>query len=78
MGHLDEAAVTALLKYPPQSWCRAYFDTVCKNPSVDNNFTESFNSWILEARYKPIIKMFEDIRIKVMNRLRKNEEGVRL
>ncbi|KAG5615007.1 hypothetical protein H5410_014831 [Solanum commersonii] len=25
---------------------------------VDNNFTESFNAWILEARAKPIIKIY--------------------
>nr|XP_009779792.1 PREDICTED: uncharacterized protein LOC104228936 [Nicotiana sylvestris] len=77
LGQLKEATVTDLLKYPPQSWCRAYFDTVCKNQGVDNNFTESFNSWILEARYKPIIKMLEDIRLKVMNQLRKHEDEVR-
>lgn len=44
---------------------------------VDNNFTESFNSWILEARSKPIIKMLEDIRIKVMEMLVKNEDKMR-
>ncbi|KAM3250528.1 hypothetical protein P3L10_004598 [Capsicum annuum] len=31
---------------------------------------ESFNKWILSARAKPIIKMLEDIRIKVMGRLK--------
>nr|XP_009762227.1 PREDICTED: uncharacterized protein LOC104214272 [Nicotiana sylvestris] len=77
LGELKEAAVTVLLKYPPQSWCRAYFDTVYKNQGVGNNFTESFNSWILEARYKPIIKMLEDIRLKVMNQLRNHEDKVR-
>lgn len=61
---------------PPKSWCRAYFDIVCKNPTVENNMTESFNSWILEARFKPIIKMLEDIRIKVMNRLGEQEDFV--
>ncbi|XP_070038434.1 uncharacterized protein [Nicotiana tomentosiformis] len=44
---------------------------------VDNNFTESFNSWILEAKGKPILKMLEDIRIKVMNKLREKEEEAR-
>ncbi|XP_019237885.1 PREDICTED: uncharacterized protein LOC109218021 [Nicotiana attenuata] len=36
-------------------------------------------SWckILEARYKPIIKMLEDIRLKIMNQLRKHEDEVR-
>nr|XP_016487065.1 PREDICTED: uncharacterized protein LOC107807234 [Nicotiana tabacum] len=65
-----------LLNYPPVTWCRAYFDTQCKNPMVDNNFTESFNSWILEARHKPIVKMLEDIRVKVMNQLKDRVEEV--
>lgn len=41
---------------------------------VDNNFTESFKSWILEARGKPILKMLENIRIKIMNMLREKGE----
>ncbi|OIT26364.1 hypothetical protein A4A49_26509 [Nicotiana attenuata] len=57
-------SVEHLMKYPPESWSRAYFDTVRKNYSVDNNLTESFNSWIKEARFKPIIKMLEEIRVK--------------
>ncbi|KAH0752025.1 hypothetical protein KY285_005173 [Solanum tuberosum] len=65
-----------LLEYPPKSWCRAYFDSMCKNSAVENNITESFNSWILEARFKPIIGMLEDIRIKVMNRLGEQEDSV--
>lgn len=66
MGSVSKKAVEGLLWYPPQHWCRAFFDTVCKNYSCENNFTESFNKWILEARAKPIIKMLEDIRIKVL------------
>ncbi|XP_070054682.1 uncharacterized protein [Nicotiana tomentosiformis] len=73
LGELNKDATKSLLKYPPQSWCRAYLDTFCKNQSVDNNLTESFNSWILEARQKPIIKMLEDIRLKVMNMITKHE-----
>ncbi|KAK6803370.1 hypothetical protein RDI58_001154 [Solanum bulbocastanum] len=64
-------------KYPPKTWCRAYLDTVCKNQVVDNKFTESFNAWILEARYKPIIGMLEDIRVKIMERLAVKEVAVR-
>ncbi|XP_070047306.1 uncharacterized protein [Nicotiana tomentosiformis] len=76
IGQLDEDgkdAVEDLMRYPPQSWRRAYFDTVCKNYSVDNNLIESFNSWIKEARFKQIIKILEDIRVKVMNMLREHE-----
>jgi len=65
LGEVSEDAVRDLLNYPPVTWYRSYFDTQCKNPMVDNNFTESFNSWILEARHKPIVKMLEDIRVKV-------------
>ncbi|XP_069146927.1 uncharacterized protein [Solanum lycopersicum] len=64
-----EAEQDLIDKYPPKAWCRAYIETVCKNQAVDNNFTESFNAWILEARYKPIIRMLEDIWVKIMERL---------
>ncbi|XP_033508926.1 uncharacterized protein [Nicotiana tomentosiformis] len=56
LGELDEDSARDLVKYPPKAWCRAYFDTQCKNVMVDNNFTESFNSWILEARYVQLSK----------------------
>ncbi|KAG5627789.1 hypothetical protein H5410_013007 [Solanum commersonii] len=59
LGDIDEEAAKDLLKYNPQTWCRAYFDTQCKNIMVDNNFTESFNAWILKARHMPIIKMLK-------------------
>ncbi|XP_075095167.1 uncharacterized protein LOC142173469 [Nicotiana tabacum] len=71
-----KAVIEDLLKYPPTCWSRAFFDTTYKNQSVDNNLTESFNAWILQARHKPIIKMLEEIRIKVMNMLTDNEAEV--
>ncbi|KAF3646316.1 putative DNA-directed RNA polymerase I subunit rpa1-like [Capsicum annuum] len=40
---------------------------------MDNDFTESFNSWIVEPRGKPILKMLEEIRVKIMNRLKEKE-----
>lgn len=40
---------------------------------VKNKFTESFNSWVLKPRCKPILKMLKDIRVKIMNRLKKKE-----
>ncbi|KAM3375217.1 hypothetical protein P3S68_013931 [Capsicum galapagoense] len=73
MGALSEQAVKNLVWYPAQHWCRAYFDRVCKNSACENNFTESFNKWILNARGKPIIKMLEEIRTKIMVRLKELE-----
>ncbi|CAN4095116.1 unnamed protein product [Withania somnifera] len=49
------------LHFPIETWCRVYFDTVCKNQKLKNNLAESFNSRILEARKKPIIGMLEAI-----------------
>lgn len=37
--------------------------------SIENGFSESFNSVILDAQKKPIISMLEDIRIYVMQRM---------
>ncbi|XP_060178567.1 uncharacterized protein LOC132608824 [Lycium barbarum] len=68
-----KVVIDDLLKYPPEKWSRAFFDTICKNQSVDNNLTECFNGWILEVRHKRIIKMLEEIRLKVMNMLNDNE-----
>ncbi|KAH0656263.1 hypothetical protein KY285_031145 [Solanum tuberosum] len=57
LGKLSKDGARDLVKNPQKAWCRAYFDTQCKNMIVDNNFTEPFNAWILEARAKPIIKI---------------------
>ena len=57
--------------------CRAYLDTMCKNQIVDNNSTGSFNAWILEPIFKPIIEMLKDIRVKVIESLTIKEVDVR-
>ncbi|KAG5590703.1 hypothetical protein H5410_041217 [Solanum commersonii] len=72
-SQLSEEAKDHLLHFPIQTWCRVFFDTVCKNSKVENNLVESFNSWLLEARHKLIIGMLEDIRINVMTKFVKNE-----
>ncbi|KAK6777313.1 hypothetical protein RDI58_024030 [Solanum bulbocastanum] len=75
---VDEDAGQDLIDmYPSKKWCRVYLDTVCKNQIVDNNFIESFNAWILEARYKPIIEILEGIRVKIIERLATKEVVVR-
>ena len=74
LGEVSEKAAEGLVSYPPHNWCRAYFSSRCKCFMVDNNFTESFNSWILAARHKPIISMLEDIRLQAMNRIKENRK----
>ncbi|KAK1377200.1 hypothetical protein POM88_033393 [Heracleum sosnowskyi] len=58
-----------LLKTNPKYWSRAYFKTMTHCDVVDNNISECFNSWILEARYKPIISMLDHIRVQCMKRI---------
>lgn len=54
---------------PAKHWCRAYFDTVVDCDIMINNICESFNGWILEARGKSPVTMFEELRVKLMKRI---------
>ncbi|XP_075100608.1 uncharacterized protein LOC142176547 [Nicotiana tabacum] len=69
LGGMSKDVARDLVNYPPKAWCKAYFDIQYKNLMVDNNFIEFFNVWILDARHMSIIKMLQNIRIKVMERL---------
>ncbi|KAI5682752.1 hypothetical protein M9H77_03980 [Catharanthus roseus] len=70
----------------PRQWHRALFSMHIKADMLRNNLCESVNSFILEARNKPIIKTMESIRVMLMERiqdrrtkmLRKPEGGCRL
>ena len=59
----------ALMNTDPVHWSRAWFRLGSNCDSVDNNICESFNKWIIEARFFPIITMLETIRRKVMVRI---------
>ncbi|KAL4291119.1 hypothetical protein GQ457_14G002270 [Hibiscus cannabinus] len=65
---LKGVALENLMEKDPKYWSRAFFATHSKCDSVDNNFSEAFNSAILPARYKSIISLFEDLKHYVMNR----------
>ncbi|XP_059315512.1 uncharacterized protein LOC132066163 [Lycium ferocissimum] len=56
------SAAKDLLHYPPQSWCRAYLDTKCKNMMLEE--CQSSGS-------------LEEIRTKVIRLLVKNEDEIR-
>ncbi|PHU04632.1 ABC transporter C family member 5 [Capsicum chinense] len=77
LAELSEEVKDELLHFPIKTWCGVFLDTVCKNQKVESNLTESFNSWILEARDKAIIGMLEAIRIKVMKKFVKHEKEVK-
>ncbi|KAB8103767.1 hypothetical protein EE612_036365 [Oryza sativa] len=66
---LTTPAVQTILNNHPQHWSRAWFRSGSNCDLVDNSMCESFNKWILEARFFPIITMLETIRRKVMVRI---------
>ena len=61
------------MKYCPKNWCRAFFSNRCKSDVVENNMCETFNSTILQARFKPIVSMLDDIREAALVRLANNK-----
>ncbi|KAK4275766.1 hypothetical protein QN277_018795 [Acacia crassicarpa] len=69
---LAKDAVTYNVKY----WVRAYFTSRCKSWVVDNNMSGSFNSWIDECRFLPVIRMCDGIRLKMMAKWVESETQV--
>ena len=69
LGAVSSNVAKDLMNNPPHTWVRACFNCRCNLWAVDNNMVESFNAWILEARYMLIRTMPEFISKKTMNRL---------
>jgi len=69
LAQYTPAGAQAIMRTHPQHWSKAYFRLGTNCDSVDNNLCESFNKWIVEARFYPIITMLETIRKKVMVRI---------
>ncbi|XP_024184621.1 uncharacterized protein LOC112189508 isoform X2 [Rosa chinensis] len=71
MNQMEPGAYNYLTKpeRPAKHWSRSHFNTVLKCDILLNNLSESFNAFILPARVKPVISMFEEIRIKLMKRI---------
>ena len=71
---LNEATYDLLMeKREVKTWSLAYALETSKCDVIDNNMCETFNGLIVEARFKPIISMLEEIRVYVMRRLVKNK-----
>ncbi|BFG35163.1 hypothetical protein CerSpe_214370 [Prunus speciosa] len=51
---------------PPRHWSRSHFSTHVNCDMLLNNMCESFNSFILACRDKPILTMLEIVRCKLM------------
>ncbi|XP_006656458.1 uncharacterized protein LOC102711269 [Oryza brachyantha] len=67
--HRTTAEAQTILNTDPRHWSRAWFRLGSNCDLVNNSMCESFNKWILEASFFPIITMLETIRRKVMVRI---------
>jgi hypothetical protein len=66
MRAIDPKAITWLLDHAkPEHWAEIYFPGH-RYGHLTSNIAESLNSWLLEAREKPILAMFEQIRHQLM------------
>ncbi|KAK9233359.1 hypothetical protein WN943_023608 [Citrus x changshan-huyou] len=64
-----------LMKIPIACWAKHLFSPHTKCNHVTNNMTESFNNWINNYRGLPIVRMFEEIRRKIMRLIHKRHEA---
>ena len=71
LKNLDKDAYDSLieLEKPLKHWSRSHFSTHVKCDMLLNNMYESFNSFILACRDKPILTMLEIVRCKLMRRI---------
>lgn len=66
MAKINPGSVPWLLSHAkPEHWAELYFPGR-RYGHLTSNIAESLNSWILEARKKPILAMFESIRHQLM------------
>ena len=56
---MDQAAYNWLIAANPNRWARSHFSCRAKCDAITNNLCESFNSYILEVREKPIVGLLE-------------------
>ncbi|XP_026378293.1 uncharacterized protein LOC113272709 [Papaver somniferum] len=65
----DQGAYEKLHEADVHTWARSHFDEGSNCEHITNNFSESFNSWILKPREIPIVPMCENFHTKMMNLL---------
>ncbi|XP_075663102.1 uncharacterized protein LOC142632612 [Castanea sativa] len=66
---LDKEAWEDLANIQPTQLTKSHFTPRAISDCYVNNFSESFNSMVLEVRDKPIIAMLEWIRVRLMTRM---------
>ncbi|GJX94027.1 multidrug resistance-associated protein 5 [Tanacetum coccineum] len=58
----------------PKTWSRAFLEVDRGCEAIENDFSECFNSVIVNVRHKPLLTMLEAIRVIVLERMNKMRE----
>ncbi|XP_039028523.1 uncharacterized protein LOC120162440 [Hibiscus syriacus] len=66
LSNIDSVLAAELFSKKEKMWTKVFQMMHSKSDIVDNNLCEAFNSSIVDARYKSIITMLEEIRINIM------------
>ncbi|KAE8726154.1 hypothetical protein F3Y22_tig00007387pilonHSYRG00016 [Hibiscus syriacus] len=69
LSKIDSILATELFSKKEKIWIKAFQMMHAKSDIMDNNLCEAFNSSIVDARYKSIITMLEEIRVEIMTRI---------
>nr|KAJ0204105.1 hypothetical protein LSAT_V11C500286440 [Lactuca sativa] len=67
----SEDAILYLNENHNKIWSRSKFGTLVKCDYITNNISETFNSWVGDIRYKPVLDLLDAIREKLMKRFDK-------
>ncbi|XP_078171459.1 uncharacterized protein LOC144565543, partial [Carex rostrata] len=70
-------AITFLNENHEKIWSRSKFGTAAKCDYITNNISETFNSWIGDVRYQPVLDLLDAIREKIMVLFDKKRRNVR-
>ncbi|WOG92390.1 hypothetical protein DCAR_0311656 [Daucus carota subsp. sativus] len=74
MERASKGAFEKMNELDPGVWSKAFFKTHSLTDSTENNISECFNSWILKARYMPLIDMLVEIHDMIMTRVHQNRD----
>lgn len=80
VSRLKEANLDAykfLQENHSKCWSMSQFGTTAKCDYTTNNLSESFNTWVAEARYRPILDLLNCIRQKIMENMESHRRKAR-
>ena len=77
IANVRKDAISYLNENHKKLWSKSKFGTLVKCDYNNNNISETFNSWVGEIRYKPVLDLLDAIRVKLMERFDKKRSKVK-